>query len=98
MNDDNQALIPPSFVALYVPPGRIKPTVPRQVIAARYELCEDMAQMLVDHAQTKLFELGVNEQEVLERVHRGLCAPGSVVSADEARWVLRRLAELLGWP
>ena len=98
MNDDNQALIPPSFVALFVPPGRIKPTEPRHAIAARYELCEDMAQMLVDHAQTKLFELGVTEHDVLERVHRGLCAPGSVVSADEARWVIRRLAELLGWP
>ena len=58
----------------------------------------EATQMLVDHAQTKLFELGVTEQDVLERVHRGLCAPGSVVSADEARWVIRRLAELLGWP
>ena len=98
MNDENQAFLPRSFVEIFVPPGKIKPSEPRQVIAARYELCEDMAQMLTEHARTKLFELGVTEGDVLERVHRGLRVEGSVVTADEARWVLRRLAELLEWP
>ena len=38
----------------------------RAHIEARYEFCEDMAQMLVDPARTKLFELGVTEQDVLD--------------------------------
>jgi len=46
--------------------------------------------------------LGVTEDDVLERVHRGLltgeAAGDAVVSADEAWWVVHRLAELLGWP
>ena len=45
MSEDNQIIIPPSFIALFVPPGRIKPTEPREVIAERYELCEDLARL-----------------------------------------------------
>ncbi len=44
-----------------------------QVIAARYEFCEDLATMLTEHAQTMLFDLGITEDDVLERCHRGLC-------------------------
>lgn len=100
MSDDNQIIVPPSFVALFVPPGRIKPTEPREVLAARYELCEDLAQMLVEHAQAVHFGTGVDEAEVLSRMRRGLVAPegtARVVDEEEARWVTRRLAELLGW-
>jgi hypothetical protein len=98
MNDENQSLIPRSFIDLYLPPGRIRPIEPRDVIAARYELCEDMANMLTEHARAMLLELHITEALVLERVHRGLLVEGSVVSKDEARWVACRLAELLGWP
>lgn len=98
MNDESQIVVPRSFIELFVPPGKIKPTETREVIAMRYELCEDLAQMLTDTAQSKLFELGVTEQDVLQRMHRGLLVDGALVSADEAQWVLRRLAELLGWP
>lgn len=98
MSEDSQIVVPPSFVALFVPPGRIKPTAGRDAIAARYELCEDLAQMLTEQASTKKWELGVTEDDVLERFERGLRADGGVVSAAEARWVVRRLAELLGWP
>jgi len=98
MNDENQSLIPRYFIDLYLPRGRIRPTEPRSVIAARYELCEDMANMLAEHARAMLFELHITEALVLERVHRGLLVEGSVVSKDEARWVACRLAELLGWP
>ena len=98
MYDDNQTHLPDSFIAVFVPPGRTKPNATRAHIATRYELCEDMAQLLVDHASTKLFELGVTELDVLERVHRGLLVDGSVVEPLEARWVIRRLAELLNWP
>ena len=98
MSDDNQTLIPPSFIALHVPPGRIKPTLPLQAMAQRYELCEDMAQMLTDTASTMLVTLGITEQDVLQRCRLGLLAEPAVVSADEAGWVVSRLAELMNWP
>jgi len=98
MNDENQSLIPRSFIELYLPRGRTRPIEARQVIAARYDLCEDMAHMLTDRARATLFDLGITEQLVLDQVHRGLLVDGSVVGRDEARWVVCRLAELLGWP
>ena len=97
MSDESQIVVPPSFIALYMEPGRIKPTASREDIVARYEFCEDLATMLVDHARTKLWELGVAEIDVLERVHRGLSTDPSGVNPAEAEWVIRRLAELLGW-
>lgn len=97
-DDGSQIVVPPSFVALFVPPGRFKPTAPREEIAARHELCEDLAQMLVDHARTRHWELGVNEAEILRRMHAGLRGPDAPVSEAEAAWVVRRLAELLEWP
>lgn len=97
MSDDSQIVVPPSFVALFVPPGRLKPTLPREQIAERHELCEDLAQMLTETAQLKRFELGITEDDVLLRLHAGL-AEGGLVDAAEARWVTHRLAELLEWP
>lgn len=98
MSDDSQLVIPRPFIELFIPEGRIKPVESRETIAARYELCEDMAQMLVEHASARLFELGITEAMVLDRVHRGLLVEGSVVDEREAGWVICRLAELLGWP
>lgn len=97
MSDDSQIIVPPSFIALFVPPGRIRPTESREHIAARYEFCEDLATMLVDTAQTKVWELGLSEDEILRRTHLGL-GGGLALTPAEARWVMRRLAELLGWP
>jgi len=97
MQDDNQTFIPRSFIELFITPGTTRPREGRAFIAARHELCEDMAQMLTEHAKAQLFELGVAEQDVLERVQRGLLVDGSVVTPEEAEWVARRLAELLDW-
>jgi hypothetical protein len=98
MSEDSQILIPPSFIALYQPEGRIKPTLPRDEIAQRYELCEDMAQMLTETASTMLVTLGITESDVLSRCRQGLQTEPAVVSADEAGWVVSRLAELMNWP
>ena len=98
MSEDSQLLIPPSFIALYLPEGRIKPTLSRDEIAQRYELCEDMAQMLTETASTMLVTLGITEHDVLTRCRLGLMAEPAVVSADEAGWVVWRLAELMNWP
>lgn len=97
MSDENQFVVPASFIALYVEPGRTRPNASRDEIAVRYEFCEDLATMLVDHARTKLWELGVTEADVLARVRGGLAADAAGVSEAEADWVIRRLAELLEW-
>ena len=97
MSEDSQIVVPRSFIELYIPPGRIKPTAPRDEIAARYEFCEDLASMLTEHARMKLWELGITEDDVLERTHRGLRVPDAPVTPAEAWWVIRRLAELLEW-
>lgn len=97
-DDANQTVVPPSFLSLYLPPGRIKPTAPRQEIADRHEFCEDLAQMLTEQAVDKRWQLGITEADVLERIGRGLAAGELGLNPGEAAWVLRRLAELLGWP
>lgn len=98
MSEDSQIVVPPSFVALFVPAGRIRPVASREEIARRHELCEDLAQMLVEQARARLFELGITEGDVLERIALGLRGEGAIVSEVEASWVVRRLAELLDWP
>ena len=88
MSDENQILIPESFLDLHRDRSRVR---------ERYELCEDLSQQLVAQAQHIHFDLGVSEDEVLVRIEQGLAQPESGFSEDEARWVTRRLAELLMW-
>lgn len=97
MHQDSQIHVPDSFIALYLLHGHGKPTASREVIASRYELCEDLSSQLHEYARTTHFDLGLAEDEVLSRCHRGLLDPAAGVSPDEAAWVVRRLAELLGW-
>ena len=97
MSDDYQILIPPSFEAVHRDArGRLQ--LPRDAFRARYELCEDMAQMLVDASQAVHHDQGVAEDEILTRTQAGLAATESGFSEAEAGWVVIRLAELLGWP
>lgn len=98
MSQEFQIHIPPSFMALYVPPGKIKPTLGQREMAARYELCEDMAQLLTEQAANLQFQLGITEDLALERCLQGLLATPDVLIEAEARWVVCRLAELLNWP
>lgn len=97
MSEDSQIVVPPAFVALFIEPGRSRPGVPRELIAERHEHCEDLAQMLTEHAREKLWELGVTEDEVLQRIARGLRHGDAALPEGEVHWVLGRLAELLGW-
>lgn len=97
MSEDSQIVIPKSFIDLFVPPGRLRPTASREHILERYELCEDLAQMLTGTARERLHELHVTEADVLARVLLGL-ETGGLVDAPQAGWVIRRLAELLDWP
>jgi len=98
MYDDYQIEIPQSFMALFIEPGRQKPNASRDAVAARYELCEDMASMLTDTAKNMFLSLGITEDDVLIQCYRGLTGLKAVVTVPEAVWVIRRLAELLEWP
>ena len=97
MSDENQIVVPPSFIALFVDPGRTKPNASREHITERYEFCEALATMLVERAQTLQWQLGVPEAAVLEKMHAGLLGPDAPVPENEAGWIVKRLAELLEW-
>ena len=98
MTEEFQLHMPPSFMALFVPPGKTKPSIGLREMAARYELCEDMAQLLTEQAANQQFQLGITEDLALERCLQGLLATPEVLGENEARWVVCRLAELLHWP
>ena len=96
MDDDNQIHVPPSFMAVYTDTrGRL--TDKADTVRTRYELCEDLAGHLEEHAQTLYHVQAPSETEILQRIHAGLCTAESGVSVAEATWVVTRLAELLAW-
>jgi hypothetical protein len=96
MDDSNQIEVPASFTALFTSPsGRL--TQPASAVRARYALCEDLAQLLTEQASVTQFKTGAAEGEVLRSILLGLSEGDAAVSADEAVWVVRRLAELLDW-
>jgi hypothetical protein len=97
MPDDPISSVPVSFLALYLAAGRLKPSASRADIAERHEFCDDLSAVLAEHAGAIHGVQGVAEDEVLRRMHRGLREPASGVSAREAEWVVRRLAERLSW-
>lgn len=97
MDDDNQIQVPPSFMAVYTN-ARGRLTERADAVRTRYELCEDLAGHLVEHAQTLYHVQAPSESEILNRIHAGLCTPESGVSIAEATWIVTRLAELLAWP
>ncbi len=96
--DDNQILIPDSFLALYAARSGSRLTEPMAHVRERYELCEDLAQALTEQARLTQFQLGITEQDVLEKMLQALLQEGSPVLPPQAQWVVRRLAELLDWP
>lgn len=98
MDDESQVHVPESFVDLYRSPGRLKLRAPRADILERYGFCEDLAQLLTEHAKGMQFDLGIAESDVLDRCHLGLQSHASGVDPNESVWVVRRLAELLDWP
>ncbi len=95
MSNDSQIVLPASFVALYVAPGKIKPDISRDAMLERYEFCEDLAQMLLEQAKTKQWELGISQDVVIERIATGLAQSAGLVTEAEAQWVVTRLHELM---
>ena len=72
MSFDHQIEIPPSFVALYMRPGRSTPVASHAEVLARYEQCEDMALVLMEQAHVLAFKESLSEKEVLTRCRQGL--------------------------
>jgi hypothetical protein len=97
MSDASQIEIPPSFVALFVPPGKSRPSATHAEVGARYELCEDLAQTLVPTATQLQLMRDLHASAVLAQCLQALTGPGAVVESAEAHWVVCRLAELLDW-
>lgn len=98
MSADSQITVPPSFVALFVPEGRQRPTEPWAVVLQRYEWCEDMAQSLLEPAQAHMHRLGLAESDVADALAATLSGAETGLSAAEVGWVARRLEELLTRP
>ncbi len=97
MPDDYQIDIPPSFFAVYTD-ARRRLSEPIAAVRARYDICEDLANHLVGHAQLQHHTEVPVESEILRRMHAGLASPETGVTQAEAAWIVQRLAELLGWP
>jgi hypothetical protein len=97
MDDPNQIEVPPSFLALFSSPSGHRLLQPMALVRQRYELCEDLAQMLTERAASDQFRSGAGEREVLQGMELALSQEGSPVQPAEASWVVRRLAELLDW-
>jgi hypothetical protein len=95
MSEDNQIVVPASFMALYVPPGKIKLNISRQLLIERYEFCEDLAQVLVEQIKTKQWELGISQDIAIERVAKGLSQATDLLSDAESQWLMTRLDELM---
>lgn len=97
MSDDYQIPIPASYHALHADArGRLQ--LPLAEFRARYELCEDLAQQMVERAQAAHHDLGLAEDDVLARCQAGVAEPAVGLNERETAWVTLRLAELLGWP
>jgi len=98
VDDGNQILVPPSFIALCSDErGRLRETP--DTVRERYELCEDLACGLVAQAQAQaLYHEAPSEAGVLRGIHAAVARPATGLAPLEARWVVLRLAELLNWP
>ncbi len=99
MSQNNQQFIPNSFIDLFKDPLRpyAKASEPFEVILERYDLCEDMAQMLYQPALNMMGSMNITESDVIERTFKGLLVNQEIVKTQEAQWIVQRLCELLEW-
>lgn len=95
MTQERQIVVPASFLALYTPAGRTRPTPPREWLEQRHDLCEDLSQLLLETVKEKMWSLGITEGDALERVQQGLDERPLELSQAETQWVMTRLEEML---
>lgn len=92
----NQLFVAETFQQLYADSCE-RPTLSREEMQARQELCEDVAQSLSEVCLGLRFKVDASSSEALARCHEGLLTPPSSLTAAEARWVAFRIAEPLQW-
>jgi len=93
MDSHDQRLVPDSFLTLYRgPAGRLR--IDGGTLMARYELCEDMAQMLCPTAQGLCAQVGADANEAAAHLVRVASGEADTLSEAEWDWVRQRLAEL----
>jgi len=99
MSYSNQQFIPNSFTDLFKDPTRAysKASEPFEVILERYDLCEDMAQMLYQPSLNMMGSMNITESDVVERTLKGLLINPEIVNSAEAKWIVQRMCELLDW-
>lgn len=95
---DSQILVPAPFVSLLYPDTARTAKPDWALLAQRHELCDDMAEVLTEHAKQIEFKLGLDSSDVLHKLLDGLLNDEVRLSEAEALWVVCRLAELLNWP
>jgi hypothetical protein len=95
MSFERQIHIPASFVAIYTPSGRVRPEASRLWLEERYELCEDLSQLLANQVKDKVWQMGITESDALERVEHGLEHVDLELSDSECQWVMTRTKEVL---
>lgn len=98
--EEYQISLPASFQSLYADVrGRLQS--PLAHVRARYEWCEDLAQLLVESMRMQPQDGWQDQQHLLQHCREGLgdggTAGAATQSAGEADWIVQRLAELLGW-
>ncbi len=57
--DENQIYVPPSFIAIHSD-ARGRLTSPMALVRERSELCEDLAQQMVEHCSALYHRLGIS--------------------------------------
>lgn len=61
MSQEIQVVVPRSFADLFVKPGRLRPMASAAKIAARHEVCEDLAVLVTAHVKTVLWSLSITQ-------------------------------------
>jgi hypothetical protein len=92
----NRLFVAKTFQKLYAD-SRGRPTLSRDEMQVRQEICEDLAQSLAEVCLGLRFKADAGACEALLRCHEGLLTPPSSLPAPEARWAAIRTAELLQW-
>lgn len=97
-----QIEVPPSFLALFVPGGNLGLRQPSRAqageILARYELCEDLAQLLGEQGRAQVLAQALHATDVQSSMAAVLAGMGEIdLSAPQRAWVLTRAEEVGRW-
>lgn len=93
--NDHQIDVPTSFQDLFRSRPGARLNEPWHHVLARYEVCEDLAQMLLPQARAFQADLGVTPADVVTKMASALAHPAVGLATEELDWVRTRLIELM---